>query len=351
MRARHVNRRSVLQGLVGAAAASPFSGLQAYGQAKPDQITVTSYGGVWEGAVRDTFVADFTKRTGVKARIQLGNPNEWISQVEANPANPPIDVIVASVDLALEAGRKGMVEKISVDKVSNLADVPEFFTKVCDGWGTCFDYGAAGIAYHKGRVKDPPKSLKEFVERTARGDWQASLPSIAFQPAVQALVWSLNDIYGGKLDDITPAIDAIKRMRKNTIFWTSVTDFLNHLGSGEADIGIYYDGRVWAAFDAGSTWIDFVNPQEGAVMTPIAVLKAKNAPPIAWEYINSMLGVEPGAVFAERLNFGMTNQKIKYSDKVKNRITPWDKTRFPPVAEMAQYLPKWVEMWNKELGI
>lgn len=340
-----LNRRQ----FVGGVAAS--SGLLVpSARAQAQKITVTSYGGVWETAIRDTFVADFTKRTGVQAAIQLGNPNQWVSQVEASPAKPPVDVIVSSVDLAVEAGRKGLVEKVAADKLSNLPDIPAQFVDMCQGWGVCFDYGAAGLAYHKGRIKNSAESIKEFVDRTAKGEWTASLPTPSFQPAMQALLWSFNDVYGGKLDDIGPALEAIKRMRKNTIFWSSVTDFLNHLASGEADIGVYYDGRVWAHYDTGATWIDFINPSEGAVMTAIAALKAKNAPPIAWEYINSMLAPEPQAAFAERLYFGMTNTKTRYSDKVKDKITPWEKTRVPPVNEMGKYVSGWVERWNKEIG-
>jgi putative spermidine/putrescine transport system substrate-binding protein len=344
-----INRRTLLGGLAaGATALVPRS--RVFAQAKPSRITVTSYGGIFEGAVRDTFVADFTKRTGVAADIQLGNPNQWMSQVEANPGKPPVDAVISSVDLVIEIGKKNLLEKPTVEKVPNLADIPQYFVDICQGWGVCFDYGSGGIAYHKGRVKNPPKSLRELVDRTAKGEFRASLPTVAFQPALQLLIWSLNDALGGTLDNITPVIDAVKRMKPNTVFWSSVTDFLNHLQSGEADIGLYYDGRVWAAYDSGMTFLDFINPSEGAVMTPIAVVKPTNAPPIAWEYINSMLAPEPQTEFGNRMNFGMTNKKVHYSEKVKDRITPWEKTRLPPVDRMAPYVSQWVERWNKEIG-
>ncbi len=343
-------RRKLLKGLGAAGALSALPRSWALAQ-NPERITVTSYGGVWETAIRDTFAADFTARTGVATDILLGNPNQWLAQVEASPEDPPIDVVVTSVDLAISAGRNGLLERISPEKVPNMVDVPQFFTDICEGWATCFDYGAAGIAYNKERIAEPPKSIVELIERTERGDWVASLPTVSFQPAIQALIWSFNDALGGTLDDISPALDAIKRMKPNTVFWSSVTDFLTQLESGEGDIGIYYDGRVWTAYDAGATWIDFINPAEGAVMTPIAAVKPLNADPIAWEYINSMLSPGPQAAFGEMLNFGMTNSKVQYSELLKARVTPWDQTRFPPVDEMAQYIPMWVERWNKEIGV
>jgi putative spermidine/putrescine transport system substrate-binding protein len=80
-------------------------------------------------------------------------------------------------------------------------------------------------------------------------------------------------------------------------------------------------------------------------------MKPKNTPDIAWEYINSMIAAEPQAKFAEKMNYGVTNNKVVYSDKVKPRITPWDKTRFPPIAEIGPHLSNWIERWNKEIGV
>lgn len=344
-----LRRRDFLSS-AGAAGALALLPSGAYAQAKPDRITVTSYGGIWEKAIRECFVADFAKRTGVQADVQLGNPNQWMSQVEASPDNPPLHVLVATPELAIEAGRKGLVDKIDGKKLKNLADVSPRFVDICQGWGVCFDYGAGVIAYHKGRVKNPPKSFVEFVDRTAKGEWTASIMTPNWQPATTFVIWSLNDVYGGKNDDITPALNAIKRMKPHSIFWGSVTDFLTHLGSGEADIGIYPDGRVWAHYDTGAHWIDCINPTEKAAMAPVAVMKPKNAPEIAWEYIDSMLAPEPQKQFSEILNYGVTNSKVAYSDKLKARITPWEETRFPPVADIGPHLSTWIERWNKEIG-
>jgi putative spermidine/putrescine transport system substrate-binding protein len=343
---KNTTRRKVLGGLgtLGASA------LVAPGFAQsPSEIVVTSYGGVFETALRDTFIADFTKKTGVQAKVQLGGPSQWVGQVEANQASPPIHVIIGNTDIIIDAGERGLLEKPDASKVPNMKDVPQSFVDLCGGWGVAFDYGTVGLAYHRGRIKNPPRSLAEFVDRTAKGEWTASMPSISFSQITFYTIWNLADALGGGLTNIDPAIDAAKRMQKHTVFWSSITDFLNHLQSGEADIGVYTDGRTWAHYDTGATWIDFINPTEGGVMTPIGVCKPKNAPQVAWKYIDSMLAPEPQAVFAELVNYGVTNSKVKYSDKVKGRITPFEKTRLVPL-DMAKYVPGWIERWNKEIG-
>ena len=315
-----------------------------------DRLTVTSYGGIWEGAVRDAFVAPFTAKTGVGADILLGNPDQWISQVSANQAHPPIDVIVSTPDLIIAAGQRGLLEKVSAERLPALVDVPEMFVRMCGGWGCAFDYGTFGIAYHSGRVKDPPKSLREFVDRTARGDWQCSLMSLNYQPASGAMLWSLNDVFGGTLDNVTPGLDAVKRMKPNTIFWSGVTDFLNHIASGQADIGLYADGRTWAAHDSGMNDLLFLNPTEKGAISPVAMAKPMHANPLAWDYINIVLSPAPQTVFGDRLQYGMTNSKTTYSEKLKSRFVPFDRARVPPFGDLAKVLPAWAERWNKEIG-
>ena len=86
------------------------------------------------------------------------------------------------------------------------------------------------------------------------------------------LIWSFADAFGGSVDNVDPAFEAIQKMRKNVRWWSGVTDFLNLMDSGETDLGLYWDGRTWAHYDAGGTYIDFVNPTEGAPMSPVAAL-------------------------------------------------------------------------------
>ncbi|MBI1383996.1 MAG: extracellular solute-binding protein [Rhizobiales bacterium] len=343
-----LDRRQVLAGL-GAAATLPLMPRTALA-ADVKQITVTSYGGIWERAIRECFVTDFKARTGVDAEVLIGGPPQWISQIEANKDNPPIHVLVATPDSAAVAVKAGLVDPISVEKVPNLANVPQQFIDMALGHGAAFDYGAAGLAYNKDTVKNPPKSIKEFVERTIAGEWKAGLPTISYAPAPQAFVWSFADALGGGVENLDPFFAAMQKMRPNVVFWTGVTDFLNLMDAGEVDIGVYYDGRTWAHYDTGKTYIDFINPEEGGVMSPVCTMKVKNAPEIAWEYVNSMLAPGPQAEFAKILNYGVTNTQVQYDELRQKRITPWEKTRFPPNDRIGELLPAWTERWNKEIG-
>ncbi len=345
-----LNRRHFLMGAAagGVFALPPARRLAA----QTETITVTSYGGVWEEAIRGIFVADFTARTGGKAEVQIGGPPQWMSQIEANLADPPIDVLVNTIDLALVAGRTGLVEKIDPSKLSNLADIPQRFVDVVEGWGVVFDYGSAGIAYHRERLRNPPTSIKGMVEGALRGDFVLSLPGISYAPTPQMLIWSFADALGGSVNNVDPAFEALKALqdKRAVIFYGGATEFLNHLEAGEAEIGIYWDGRTWAHYSTGAEWIGYINPDEGGVMNPVVVQKVVNSDDSAWEYINSMLAPAPQLAFAEKVQYGVTNTKVAYPDWLKDRITPWEATRWPPFEEIGAKIPAWVDRWNREIG-
>lgn len=340
----------VLKGMLAAGAIATVTGIT--GVANAQDITVTSYGGIWEKAINECYAKEFTKRTGFKANVQIGSPTQWMSQVEANPDNPPIHVIVSTEPNTIAAGEKGLLDKPTLEKLPQLADIPPIFKDAVDGWGACFDYGALIIAYNKKTVKNPPKSMKEFVERTVKGEWTATIPSISYAISPAALVWNFADIYGGGVDDISPGIKAVKSMRDSghLVTWSSVTEFLNQMQTGEADLGLYWDGRTWAFIDKGNDWVGVVVPEDKALMTCVAMNKVKNAPESVWEYLKIVYEPGPMSCFSDHLQYGVTNTKVKYSEKLKNRITPWQGTRHAPARAVAEKAADWIEQWNKQVG-
>ncbi|TPJ38278.1 extracellular solute-binding protein [Mesorhizobium sp. B2-6-5] len=341
-----INRRTVLGGFASVAA---FPGFAAATGERPDSITVTAFAGPWETVSRDVFGKDFTRRTGVPVNISIGAPAQWMTQIDANREKPPLHVLINSIDLALIAAKDGLVEEISQSKVSNLQYVPQKFTDMCKGFGTCVDYGTAGIVYHK-RVENPPKSMKEFVEGTIAGKWRASLPGVGYQATKELLIWNLADVLGGSVDNVDPAFKAIKEMSKNAVFFNSVNQVIQHLQTGEADVGIMFDGRVWTEIDAGADSLGFINPAEGGIISPIVVQKVKNSPEIAWDYINGMLDTANQTEFAKIVPYGMTNRNTVYSATAQSRITDPKDTRWPPFEEIGPRVTEWLDRWNRELG-
>ena len=315
-------------------------------------IVVTAYGGIWEKALRECYVTAFEKQTGKTVEVVLGSSPQWMNQVEANSANPPIHVMMNGVAGALLAGEKGLVEKFTVDRVPSLANVPQKFRDIVNDYGSVINYGAAGLAYNKDRIKNPPKTWKEFVDRTIKGEWTASLPTINYTDSLYILIWNLADVMGGGATNVDPGFDAIKKLKASghVVWWSSVTELLTQLQSGEAEIGIYWDGRTWAFHDDNKPWVGYVNPAPGGVAVPNIIQKVKNGPELAWRFVDIALSPGPQQCFAERLQYPVVNDKVVYPDKLKPRMAKLDEIRFSPAAEVQKNSAKWVERWNKEIG-
>lgn len=345
---RTITRRGALAS-GGALAAAFGTGTWGPASAAGATITVTALGGIWEEAVRSCFVAPYQQSTGNTAQVLIGSPPQWLSQIEANPAKPPIDVLVTIPDLAIAAGRKGLMEKFDEGRLSNLKDIPKPFIDGVEGFGAIFDYGVAGLTWHRERVKNPPKSFAEFVDRTAKGEWQAMLPGIGYAVTPIMGIWAMAKAFGGGVENVDPFFAAVKKMGNNVSFWNSPNDFENALSTGDADIGVYFDGRTWAWYDSGAKFVDFLNPSEGGSINAIAVQKPKNANEAAWPYIDIVLGPEAELAFAKKLNYGVTNTKVVYPPELKARITPWQQAAFPPYADIAEKRNLWVDRWNREI--
>ncbi len=346
-----LNRRRFLQtGTAGAGLM--LAGSPGLLRAQAGQVlNVTAYGGVWETAVRECFVAPFETKTGARATVSLGAPAQWLAQVEASPQSPPLDVLIMSPDLAIVAAQSGLMQDLTVNRIPNLAKIPQEFTDACLGKGTYLDYGVAGITYNKDMVPNPPRSIAEFVDRVSAGEFVASVPSISYAITPIMLIWTMAEALGGGVDNVDPFFEAMERMRDNLVFWGGPNDFFNHLASGEADLGIYFDGRTWNHYDEGATWIDFINPEEGGALTAVAVQIPNNANPLAFDYMNEMLDAENQARFAEIMNYAVTNVDVVYSEKLQARVTPWQQTAFPPYEAIGAARNEWVDRWNREIGM
>ena len=102
------SRRAFLGGMGGSAMAV---GWPARAQ-NPSSITVTSFGGVWETSIREVVVpeSETNEHQGERAARRAAAVD---GSDRSESGEAPIDILVNVPDLALVAGRSGLVEKVS----------------------------------------------------------------------------------------------------------------------------------------------------------------------------------------------------------------------------------------------
>ncbi|WP_051481426.1 extracellular solute-binding protein [Paraburkholderia nodosa] len=315
-------------------------------------LTVTAFGGTWEKAYRECFVEPFEKKTGKSVDVTLGNPLQWVNQVAANPAKPPIDVMVSTPEATHIAVERKLLDPITTKDVPNLADLDPRLVQYGHGYGFPITFGDFGLMYSTRRVKNPPKSWKEFVEGVVAGKYQAGIPDINYVATPAGLITLFNQLYGGSPTNIQPALDQIKRMRdsKNVTFFNEPNAPLNAIRNGDIDIAMYYDGRAWSEHDTSNPDIAWINPAPGSVAFPNMAVKVKNGSPLGTQFLNELASAQGQSCFANAMQYTASNTKVSYDAVVKPRIATVDKSIWVNFDDIGKYVPQWIESWNKQIG-
>ncbi len=92
--------------------------LSALGAQAQDRLTVSTYGFGLDN-FKELLFGPFEEVCGCEVVIETGNSIERMAKIEANAANPVIDMAVMSSHDALSLARKGLLERIDTSRLSN----------------------------------------------------------------------------------------------------------------------------------------------------------------------------------------------------------------------------------------
>ncbi len=315
---------------------------------KPDKIVVAAYGGIWTESVKKNFVPCFEKKTGVKVEIITGESADWLARIRANPSHPPIDVVALAEADSLRAGREGLLEQATVEKVPNLADIPDQFHKPWNDYSITQNMGGLGVMYNKSAIAKPPASWREFIDDVAAGKYgkRVSMPAGTYTWGPE-FIWLISQQYGG---DVDMAFKKLKEASKYVVkFWNTPVEALNLFGTKEVDALVYWDGRSINFIDKGNDWAGFTLPGPKTIAGLALLSKVKNAPAVSWEYINCALAPENQLKHAETILYAVPNTKVVYPTAIKDKVMPADKASVPPYDQIFDKFGGWIERWNKEM--
>lgn len=316
---------------------------------KPDKIVVAAFGGVWAESARKNFVPCFERKTGVKAEVVLGESAEFLSKMRANPNRSPIDVVALSEFDTLRAIREGLVSKMTTAEVPNLAQVATSFHEPFGDYAVAPTYAGMAVMYNSERIKTPPATWKELIEAIAAGKFgkKVAWPAVTYAWGPPFL-WFIAHQYGGSVD---VAFEKLKAMQPYVVkFWTTPVEALNLFATKDADIVLNWDGRSHAfAKSKGNEWARVYVPGPGTMASLGPLAKAKSAHPIAWEYINCVVSRDVQLAHSQMIRYPGTNTTVGYPDDLRREFTPYDRAVIPPVREVLDKIPVWIERWNKEM--
>jgi len=284
-----LSRRALLQGAasLGVAHWASQPGL-AFAQSKT--ISATTYPGAWESAHRGILVPAFAKATGGSVNLVPSLAVDTVSKVVASKANPPYDVILLDEGPYLAALSQDIFEKIPVDKVPYLKDVP---SKLVDprGLGVFVSGQIIGIAYNTEKIKTPPKSWNDLLKPEYKGRVGLAGMGSTLMSAWMVEIARLN---GGSEENLEPAFQFVKKLLPNVSAVASNPGALATLfQQGQIDISVHYNNNVGDLQGKGVP-VALARPDTGwiHIKSVMHIVKNTKNVDLAAAYINAALSPE-----------------------------------------------------------
>jgi spermidine/putrescine-binding protein len=320
--------------------------------AKPDQLVVMTWGGLWGDSVRKGVDTAFEKATGIKVTQDRGSsPVERITKMKVNLNNQIFDLVQLHDGLFPLAVKQGVLEPLNKKSphLTNLKDVyPEF---VHEHWIVQI-FSALGVVYNTKLVKKPPTGFADLWSEEFKG--RIVLPEVSH--SIGTYIIPIGAMAQGKSPkDAGVGFEMLKRMVGLRPIWAKDTDsIMNALKNEEAMIGLLYKSQTYTVQGWGSP-VQWVYPKEGAISISWGTGITKNTKHLEWaeRYLNLTLDAEAQTHFTQAFNYPGSNknmvgllpanlqQRARFSADELKRLVQLDH------GFMSDQRAEWAERWNR----
>jgi putative spermidine/putrescine transport system substrate-binding protein len=211
-----------------------------------DQLTIVSWGGAAQAAIRKAHFEPFTKATGIK--ITEDEYNGDIAKIRAMVESKTVswDVVDASGSSAWTMCEQGLLETIDWKKVgldrAKFGDVGKY------DCGVPTHVSATIVAYDKDKLPNGPKTIADLFDTKKfpgkRGLWKSPYPNLEWALVADGV--PTKDVY--KVLSTPAGVDrAFKKLdtiKKDVIWWTAGAQPPQLLADGQVVMTAAWNGRI-----------------------------------------------------------------------------------------------------------
>jgi putative spermidine/putrescine transport system substrate-binding protein len=320
-------------------------------QAQEKTLTISVYA-LAQDEYKQIVYDPFQKICGCKLVVETGNSVERLAKMEANKANPVVDLAAVSMADALAASRAGLIDKIdasklaSFDKLYDIAKDPN-----ADGMSVGYTFYATSIAYRSDKMKIESWADLLKPEYASHIAW----PNVTTNQGPPAL-YMLGQALGKDTPDLKGAIEAVGDKKDDIVTFYEKSSQLVQLMKQE---------EIWAAPIGRFTWAPFTKldlpvawamPKEGQTggMNVMIVAKGSKNRELALQFMDFWLSTDVQTKLAEKLIDSPANKEVKLSDEIAGNLTYGEETtkslKLIPSAVALDNRAGWVKTWNETVG-
>ncbi|MEB2847261.1 extracellular solute-binding protein [Rhizobiales bacterium RZME27] len=294
----------------------------------------------------------FEEKCGCKLVVETGNSVERIAKMDANKANPVVDMAVVSMADALSAARAGLIDKIDTSKIASFNQLYDIAKDPNgDGMSVGYTFYATSIAYRSDKMKIESWADLLKPEYAAHIAW----PNVTTNQGPPSL-YMLGQALGKDTPDLAAPIEAIGAAKDDIVTFYEKSSQLVQLMQQEeiwaAPIGRF----TWAPFTKLDMPIAWATPKEGQTggMNVMIVTKNSKNRDLALEFMDFWLSADTQAKLAEARIDSPANSEANVSEAAANNLTYGEETakslKLIPSAVSIDNRAGWLKSWNEKVG-
>jgi len=269
-----------------------------------DPIVFTSWGGTTQSSQQKSWAQPFTQATGIN--VLMDGPTDYGKlKAMVDSGNVNWDVVDVEGDFAYAAQKAGLIEPIDYSVVNKGELDPRFASASAVG---SFYYSFV-LGYNKAKYTAAQPSAwadvfdtKRFPGKRTFYKWSA--PGV-LEIALLADGVPQNKLYPLDLDRAFRKLDTIK---SDIVWWSGGAQSQQLLASGEAPIGMFWNGRLHAleqtGVPVGISWSQNLTAADMLVIPKGAKHKAE-----AMKYLAAATSAQAQADFATATGYAPVNVK------------------------------------------
>jgi putative spermidine/putrescine transport system substrate-binding protein len=305
-----------------------------------------------QDAYKEIVYDPFEAKCGCKLLVETGNSSERLAKMDANKANPVIDMAVVATADALQAARAGLIDKIDTTALGNYGKLYDIAKDPNgDGMSVGHTFYATSIAYRSDKVQI--NSWVDLLSDKLAG--HVALPSISTNQGPPAL-FMLGQALGDTAPDLKGPIETVGKHKDGIVTFYVRSSQLTQL-MAQDEIWAAPIGRFsWAEFRKLHMPIKWATPKEGQTggMNVMVVTKGSKNRDLALQFMDFWLSTDVQTKLAEKLVDSPANKDARVAPDIAENLTYGEEAakslKLIPSAVMLQNRDVWLKQWNKMVG-
>ena len=305
-----------------------------------------------QDAFKELVYDPFEAKCDCEIVVETGNGVERLAKMEANKANPVIDMAVMSMADALAGARKGLLAPIDFSSLENYGKLYDIAKDPNgDGMSVGYTLYATSIAYRSDKVT--VESWADLLGDDLAG--RVAFPNVTTNQGPPAL-YMLGLAMGDDLPTLKGPIEAVGEHRDDIVtFYVRSSQLATLMQQEEiwaAPIGRF----AWENFAKMGLPIAWATPKEGQTggLNVMVMAEGSENQDLAMEFMDFWLSTEIQTALAEALVDSPANKDVTVSDEIAANLTygaeTVDSLKLIPSDVALDHREEWLAEWNEQVG-